>query len=86
MIRINLLPFRQTRKKESIRRQVGIFLFSLIVIFIIVFSYNAYLKNKVKSIKSKVGETKIELAKYQKINKEIADIKKKLRILNKRLK
>ena len=85
MIRINLLPFRQTRKKESIRRQVGIFLFSLIFIFIIVFSYNAYLKNKVKSIKNKVGETKIELAKYQKINKEITDIKKKLRILNKKV-
>ena len=85
MIRINLLPFRQVRKKESMRRQVGAYLFLLIFIFIIVFSYNLYLQNKVKGIKNKVEKTRIELAKYQKINKEIADIKKKLRILNKKV-
>ena len=31
MIRINLLPFRSTRQKENIRRQLSVFLLSIIL-------------------------------------------------------
>ena len=85
MIRINLLPFRAARKKENIRRQVSIFMLSLVFLLIIFFYYNFSLSNKVDSLNAKIKHTKTELAKYNKINDEIAQIKKKLNNLKKKM-
>jgi type IV pilus assembly protein PilN len=78
MIRINLLPFRAARKKENIRRQVSIFLLSLVFLLIVLFYYNWTLGNKLDDLNAKIKHTNIELKKYEEINKEIAEIKKKL--------
>ena len=85
MIRINLLPFRAARKKENIRRQVSIFMLSLVFLLIIFFYYNFSLGNKVDSLNANIKHTKTELAKYNKINDEIAQIKKKLNNLKKKM-
>ncbi len=85
MIRINLLPFRAARKKENIRRQVSIFMLSLAFMLIIFFYYNSRLGNKVDSLNANIKHTKTELAKYNKINDEIAQIKKKLSNLKKKV-
>ena len=85
MIRINLLPFRAARKKENIRRQVSIFLLSLVFLLIILFYYNWSLGSKIDGLNAKIKDTKTELEKYNKINKEIASIKKKLSNLKKKM-
>ena len=85
MIRINLLPFRSARKKENIRRQVSIFLLSLAFMLIILFYYNFSLNSQIDNLNAKIKDTKSELAKYEKINKEIAGIKKKLDNLKKKM-
>ncbi len=85
MIRINLLPFRAARKKENIRRQVSIFMLSLAFLLIIFFYYNYSLSNKIDSLNTNIKHTKTELAKYKKINDEIAQIKKKLNNLKKKM-
>ncbi|MGB5747465.1 MAG: PilN domain-containing protein [Desulfobacterales bacterium] len=85
MIRINLLPFRAARKKENVRRQVSIFMLSLAFLLIIFFYYNFSLSNKVDSLNANIQHTKTELAKYNKINDEIAQIKKKLNNLDKKM-
>ena len=85
MIRINLLPFRADRKKENIRRQVSIFMLSLAFLLIIFFYYNFSLSNKIDSLNTNIKNTKTELAKYNKINNEIAQIKKKLNNLKKKM-
>ena len=85
MIRINLLPFRAARKKENIRRQASIFMLSLVFLLIIFFYYNFSLSNKIDSLNTNIKNTKTELAKYNKINDEIAQIKKKLNNLNKKM-
>ena len=85
MIRINLLPFRAARKKENIRRQVSIFMLSLVFLLIIFFYYNFSLSNKVDRLNTNIKNTKTELAKYNKINDEIAQIKKKLNNLEKKM-
>ena len=85
MIRINLLPFRAARKKENIRRQVSIFLLSLVFLLIILFSYNISLNSKIDKLNTKIKHTKTELEKYDKINNEIAQIKKKLSNLKKKM-
>ena len=85
MIRINLLPFRAARKKENIRRQASIFALSLAFLLIILFYYNWSLGSKIDRLNDQITKTKTELAKYEKINKEIAAIKKKLSTLKNKM-
>ena len=85
MIRINLLPFRAARKKENIRRQVSIFFLSLILVIIVASWFNWILSSKIEKLDTQIKDTKAQVEKYNKINKEIAEIKKKLDILNKKI-
>ncbi|MDY6791924.1 MAG: PilN domain-containing protein [Thermodesulfobacteriota bacterium] len=84
MIRINLLPFRAARKKENIRRQVSIFFLSFFLVAIVLVYYHINLGSKISNLKAKIQTTKKEVAKYDKINKEIALLKNKLEILKKK--
>jgi type IV pilus assembly protein PilN len=85
MIRINLLPFRAERKKENVRRQVSLFLLSLILVLIVLVYYNFSLSSRIGKLKDKIGATKTELQRYNEINKEIARIKQNLEILRKKM-
>jgi type IV pilus assembly protein PilN len=85
MIRINLLPFRAARKKENIRRQVSIFLLSLILVFSILFVVNYGLGFMISNLKADIEKANAELEKYNEINKEIARIKKTLENLQKKM-
>jgi type IV pilus assembly protein PilN len=85
MIRINLLPFRTERKKENVRRQVSLFLLSLILVLVVLVYYNFSLSSKVNKLNDKISGTKTELQRYNEINKEIARIKNNLETLRKKL-
>ncbi len=78
MIRINLLPFRAARKKENIRRQVSVFILSLLLVVIILVWYNIYLGKRISDLNFRIKDTQAQIAKYDKINQEIAQIKKAL--------
>ena len=78
MIRINLLPFRTERKKENVRRQLSLFLLSLILVLIVLVYYNFSLSSKIGKLNNTIATTKNELNRYEEINKEIARIKKNL--------
>ncbi|MBW2175341.1 MAG: pilus assembly protein PilN [Deltaproteobacteria bacterium] len=85
MIRINLLPFRAARKKENVRRQISVFLLSFAFLFVVVVYYNINLNRQINQHKVRNEETTAQLAKYNKINREIAAIKKNLTILNQKI-
>ncbi len=85
MIRINLLPYRAAKKKENIRRQVSIFFLSIIVVLLLVFWHNNFLGGRIEDLKKEISSTQAQVAKYKKINDEIADIKKKLEVLNRKI-
>ena len=85
MIRINLLPFRAARKKENIRRQVSIFLLSLILVLSVLFVGNYILGMMVNGVKKDIEKANAELKKYNEINEEIARIKKTLENLQKKM-
>lgn len=84
MIRINLLPFRAARKKENIRRQISVFFLSFFLMLAVLIYYNIHLGGQIKDLKTDVDATKNEVAKFQKITKQIDEIKKKLAILEKK--
>jgi type IV pilus assembly protein PilN len=85
MIRINLLPFRAARKKENIRRQVSIFMLSLIMVLLGLFGFNHYLGSQIDDLNDEIKRANTELNKYNEINKEIAKIKKTLENLKKKM-
>jgi type IV pilus assembly protein PilN len=58
---------------------------SLVFLLIIFFYYNFSLSNKVDSLNADIKQTKTELVKYNKINDEIAQIRKKLNNLKKKV-
>ena len=86
MIRINLLPFRAARKKENVRRQISVFLLSFALIIIAVVYWNIWLSNKIIKLKARNQDTVAQIAKYEKINAEIAQIKKTLSNLEQKIK
>ena len=85
MIRINLLPFRTERKKENVRRQLSLFLLSLVLVLIVLVYYNFSLGSKIGKLNKTIATTKSELTRYEEINKEIARIKKTLENLRKKM-
>jgi type IV pilus assembly protein PilN len=85
MIRINLLPFRSTRKKENIRRQLSIFLLSLILSLVAIFGVNLLLSSQIDDLNSRMTTAQAELQQYEKINRDIEEMKKKLDTLNKKM-
>ena len=85
MIRINLLPFRSDRKKENIRRQLSILILSLVLVVVAMFGIYFLLSSQADDLNSRIASTQAELGKYEKINREIDEIKKKLDNLNKKL-
>ncbi len=85
MIRINLLPFRTARKKENVRRQISILSLALVLVFIILIYRNFEQSGKIKEIHGKIESINIEIAKYAVINKELAEITKKLNNSNNRM-
>jgi len=76
MIRINLLPYRAARKKENIRKQIGIFSLSLLVVFAILLFYNMRLQKRIDSLNTTIAENKTMLAKFENQAKEVDRIKK----------
>lgn len=85
MIRINLLPFRTERKKENVRRQVSLFLLSLVLVLVVLVYYNFSLSAKIGKLNNKISATKTDLQRYNEINKEIARIKNNLETLRKKV-
>jgi type IV pilus assembly protein PilN len=76
MIRINLLPYRAARKKENIRKQIGIFFLSLLVVLAILLFYNMRLQKRINVLNEKIAENKTMLAKFENQAKEVDRIKK----------
>jgi type IV pilus assembly protein PilN len=76
MIKVNLFPFRAARIKENIRRQVTIYLLS--VIFLILTSSYFYLdlNNKVNTLREDRDVKQKELDSFKDTNRKIAALKK----------
>jgi type IV pilus assembly protein PilN len=78
MIRINLLPYRESRKKESILRQINIFLAVFFIVFVVLVSYSIWLGNKIEDLNTKIKNTKTLLAQAETQAKKVDQIKAEL--------
>ena len=78
MIRINLLPFRAARKKENIRRQISIYVLSVVCLVLLMGLLFLNLNRKVTALKEDRIAKKKELATYAETTKKINELKKKI--------
>ncbi|MBA3009642.1 MAG: PilN domain-containing protein [Proteobacteria bacterium] len=86
MIRINLLPFRLARKKENIRRQVSIFFLSLVMISLLLTWYTLGIDKKIAETRAQTIQVQEQIALYKEKADRVTEIKKKLQILEDKLK
>ena len=85
MIRINLLPVRAEKKKESIRQQISIG----ILIIILALSVMAYLQislsREVEAVREELARTESEINKYRRLMKEVREFRKKKKVLERKI-
>ena len=78
MIRINLLPFRAARKKENIRRQISVFVLSVVCLALLMGFVFLNLNRTVAALETDMSSKKKELATYAETTKKIEMLKKKI--------
>jgi type IV pilus assembly protein PilN len=88
MIRINLLPVRASKKKETIRQQVSIMVLSLIgvvaigaCIYFLMLTKISTAKAQIESSEGEIRALKAKIGAIDNIKKLQADVKKKLDVL-----
>lgn len=88
MIRINLLPFRAARTKENIRRQVSVFLLSIVLLLVVLLAVNMFMGNRVKALETRLAGINEDIEHYSKrarqvdvLKKELADLEQKIAII-----
>lgn len=89
MIRINLLPYRDAKKKETATQQLLVMVLTILIIFGIVGAVYLITLGKISTTKSEITKSEAELANLKKKIGEIdnlkklqAEVQKKLDILN----
>ena len=85
MIKINLLPFRAARKKENIRREVSIFLLTMLFLIVVSGYMHISLNQKLTHLEGEETRLREESKKYDKILREIGLLKKEIKIVETRL-
>ncbi len=78
MIRINLLPFREARKKENIKRQISVFVLSVVLLLALMGLFYFRLNAQIGSLEHTKHQIEKELAKYKDTNKELERVKKRI--------
>jgi len=88
MIKINLLPVRAAKKKETAVQQITIFCFSLVVVFVVVGAMYAVklgqissTKNDISAANKKITELKVRIGKLEELKTLKTQVKKKLDVL-----
>jgi len=76
MIKVNLFPFRAARIKENIRRQVTIYILSVIFLLLASSYFYLDLNNKVKTLREEQDVKQKELDSFKDTNTRIAALKK----------
>ncbi|MBI3398055.1 MAG: PilN domain-containing protein [Deltaproteobacteria bacterium] len=72
MIRINLLPVRAAKKKETIRQQASVAGLSVIFVLIVLGIFYFSISSKINELKESIGSEEKEISK---LDKEIGEVK-----------
>lgn len=89
MIRINLLPLRASKKKETVRQQISIFVLSAVGMLVVCLGLYVFTVSKISGTKTQIENSENEIKQLKSkigaidnIKKLQAEVKKKLDVLN----
>ena len=85
MIKINLLPFRAARKKENIRREVSIFLLTVLFLLVVSGYLHISLNQKLNDLEANETRLRLEANRIDEVLKDISLLKKDIKLLETRL-
>ncbi|MCK5553028.1 MAG: PilN domain-containing protein [Deltaproteobacteria bacterium] len=85
MIRINLLMARAVRRKVGLRREVSIFVFVLVLVFLLIGSVHWVCVDRRGRLQSQIDDRKLKLEKLRAQKRQIEKYKADMRILEKKL-
>lgn len=85
MIRINLLPFRAARKRENVRRQIGIYIAAVVIVLAATLIYSQRLFSELSTKTEEKNKVNAELGKYQKTLATVKQLEKQIKEINTKL-
>lgn len=85
MIRINLLPIRAEKRRENLRQQILMVVGFFLVVIAVVGSIHFTISRQVDSVNQNIGARKREVARLDKIIKEVKNFDKKKRDLKEKI-
>ena len=77
MIRINLLPVRQWRRKEAVRRQIPLFFLTLLLLLSVLLGLGITVQGRLSMKRDEVAALEQQKRELAYVNKKIAEVKKK---------
>ncbi len=86
MIRINLLPFRAAKKRENIKRQISVFALVVILVLAGIAYVFLQLNGELNDLKDQNEQLKQEKVKYDKDLKRIAELERKIKEVEAKIK
>ncbi|NIS61860.1 MAG: hypothetical protein GTO13_14520 [Proteobacteria bacterium] len=85
MIRINLLMARAVRRRVGLRKEISIFVFVLVALFIIIGLFQWIYWNQSKGLQSQIRDQKVKLEKLRALKQQIAKYRANIKLLEKKL-
>jgi type IV pilus assembly protein PilN len=79
------LPFRLARKRENIRQQVSIFVLSMMLVIVGLIWYTLGIDRQIAEKQNEIERLDVEIAAFKKKADRVAEIKKRLKILEDKL-
>jgi Tfp pilus assembly protein PilN len=86
MIKVNLLPYWEEKKKAGIKRQIFILSIVFVLFFIIIASVHTYMVVGINSLDKQVKNAEVRLKKLTKITGDVEKFKRDKAIVKKKLK
>lgn len=85
MIRINLLMARAVRRKVGLRKEISIFVFVLIVLFLLIGLVQWIYVNQSRGLQSQISDRKVKLDKLRSLKRQIDKYKANIKLREEKL-
>jgi len=77
VISINLLPVREWKKRESVRKQVSVYFLSILLLLCLLFAAGFTIQGKISSQRAELKRLEAEKAKLAYVNRKIKQVQQK---------
>ena len=74
MIRINLLPVREWRKREEVRQQISIYILSIVLLLCIFLGIGITIQQQIETKQDQLTQLRTQIVKLNKIKNDINKI------------